>query len=462
MKKSLLMLTASFLLVGALAGCDDTSTSGSTSTGGNVTGGLADVTLPTEEGKITAAFQLSSESVAIPEYVSIYLTGCYTEKANDDETWNTEWGYGYDATKMLLLDGTTDIYYAFIEWDAASYGGEQAGQYSLVAGYNETAELGASQSGLQWVDSYKSAEVVAYAYPNNPVWTEKSANVVWLTTEGNDAAIHTFTSVPSAPVILHNYHITVGFVAEIPDYAAPYILGTMNNWGNDDDFNIADWKLSAYDPEGAIGFVADHYYYEINVGDVIANSPIQYQIVLMAPDATGEGSWTYQFGNAVTDDEGNVTYNNNIDYTPYESDGDDYYALPHEFVRDPNAVYPDPSLNKTVEFRFVNLVGGGTIPEGTTPHLCGNITDWKTVAFEWDDANGYYTLDLSVAAGEVEAGVIADSSWTGKIVAEGGGNLKFNITDATTLVTIEANYAFVGVGDPAYDGAYAVATVTVS
>lgn len=461
MKKRVLTILPLFAFALALTSCPqgEEGSTGPSSEPVTPPAGVTDITtvdLPeAPEGQVTAAFVYSSESVEMTDYVSIWLTGYFTEKANEDGTWNGDWPVNYGAIEMQLMEGTSDVYYAHITIPADDdYAGSNGiGTYQLVAGYNRSAGLADSSSGLLWVDNYKSAECFEYEYGTNPIWTNNGDGTIYLTTEGNPGAVHTFNEIPPAPVQMTNFHIVVSWPEALPSWAAAYGVGTFNNWGNDDDFDISKWKFSAL--EDYAFAEEDRYYYALNIGTVIANAPISYQVVLLAPDASGkpgDAMYQYQFGNAVTttDEEGNenTTYNNNITTTPVASqDNDGAYDPSHDFVRYPSQVWTDPSLNREVEFRFVNSEEGTTVPEDTVPGVCGGFTGWTYTPMTL--VEDYWTVTLTIGAGPqtLEFGVTKGADWTGAIKDATGSNLKITVPGEHDLVTITAAYSTFGVGD---------------
>lgn len=463
MKKRVLTILPLFAFALALTSCPQ-GEEGSTSTGpgsdsATPPAGVTDITtvdLPeAPEGKVTVAFVYSSESLELPEYVSIWLTGGFTESEKEDGTWNGDWPVNYGATEMQLMEGTSDVYYAHITvLDEDEYGGTNGvDSYQLVAGYNRNAGLGESSSGLLWVDNYKSEECQAYSYGTNPKWQNNGDGTIYLISDNNPGAIHTFSTLPPQPVEMENFHLVVSWPEALPSWAAAYGVGTFNNWGNDDDFDISNWKFEALDD---YDFAEEgRHYYSLNIGTVIANAPIEYQVVLLAPDASGkpgDAMWQYQFGNAITDEEGNTTYNNNISTTPVAGQGlDGAYDAAHDFVRYPSKVWTDPSLERDVEFRFVNSETDTTVPVDTVPGITGNFTTWAYTAMTL--VEDYWTVTITIGGGEqnLEFGVTKGSDWTGAIKDAAGGNLKITVPGAHDLVTITAAYSTFGVGDEPSD-----------
>lgn len=436
MKKGLFAIVGAMAMVLALTGCNGDEESGDSSGGGEVAaGGLADATLPTQDGYVTVAFELAEESLTPSSYVSPYLTGAYND-----------WATGLDATEMTLLDGSETIYYAFIEWDEETFESEDYTpyEYSLVLGYNESAGLSETSAGLQWVDTYKSTEVIAYAYPSNPEWTVQEDGNVWLTTTDNPNALHTFETMPPEPTMLENYHVVFGFLGEVPSWSSAYIVGTMNNWGNswgvDDSYGTPqDWALSKYDDWA---YAKDGYtYYEVNIGSVIANGEITYQVIFMDPTATAV-DWTYSFMS------GNATL------TPYLSDGDNAYVLGGEFDVVPEEVMPDPDSLVDYTIYFVNTSNGGSLSEGVTPHVNASQTGWSAVAMTLE-SEGYWSLTFQASPNgfEFEGGILGSESWTGacKMWADETQtsltNLAVTVSADDDLIVVTADYSLLGGSD---------------
>ena len=171
--------------------------------------------VPTEEGKFTWFLTLSEESLEIPSYVSIFVTGGATN-----------WATGVDAIELRPLEGT-NVWYAISDYDPEDTPAEieaQKLEYGAVLGYNATSGLGASAQGLQWVDSYKSNECLAFAYPTNAAFTVDGNKI--------NLGTHTFATVPGAPTQLEKVTFTVELAEALPEGWEVLMPGSHTGWNN--------------------------------------------------------------------------------------------------------------------------------------------------------------------------------------------------------------------------------------
>jgi hypothetical protein len=406
----LVALTTGLLLASCGESTESTSQSSSSSGG-------EDVVVPVVEGKVSFAFHLASTSVEFKSYNSIFLTGSMTEKVVDD-AWKTDWATGLDAIEMVNIEGT-DVYYGQYAWDAAAYEGTQAKQYQLVAGYNESAEVAANLKGLQWVDSYKSAECAAYAYPLNPEWVEDAtqANVVWLNTTTNGST-HTFNAQPPAPKILHNYKIIFEFEDEIPDYVGGvYMTGTFNSWSED----LAVTKLTQVEGNKKQFF---------KVFDEILADTIEFQIVVEYPEAT-KITWSYKVAE------------NNMTYSVLAADGDNFVSDPQLLGVSFADLIPDPDA--AVDFVFTLTNTGGALAETvTTLYINGSFLGWTAAALTKVSADEF-TFTKTMAPQAIEFGFMSNTDWSDKAVAEGGGNLMLTLVADKLAIGVTADFSKFGV-----------------
>jgi hypothetical protein len=247
MKKSLLVLSLSMLSLAVLAGCNkpaaSSTTGASSTTAGSSEAPTSSVTptsqeaapeIPVTAGKTGFAVKIAFDGVTCPSYVSIWLTGCMAQVKGTDGKITATWNTGLDAIEMKAVTGHDGWYYG----ESAVYSttdykanlgtgvADQSGEYSLVLGYNSTAEISDSKKGLQWVDAYKATYCASFAYPNNAKFTDEGG-------DGKLVTLHedTFTAVPKKPEApLTNYTMKIAFSESLPAYEVPHFLGSFDGW----------------------------------------------------------------------------------------------------------------------------------------------------------------------------------------------------------------------------------------
>ena len=211
MKKSLLLVASAALVLG-LAACNNSESNVPGPSESSQPGG--DVELPTEEGKVTFYFTMSENSVEIPDYVGIYLTGGFTEWAEDAE----------NACTMTRL-GETNTYYGThaVAEDLADFG------YQLTLGYKP--ESGAPSTGVNW--SYKSDECVAASGESG------MDNLTLEIVDGKaNIGVHTFSSAPGEVKIASNFDVSITLAEALPEYVSLYMPGNLrNNWKCDPELD---------------------------------------------------------------------------------------------------------------------------------------------------------------------------------------------------------------------------------
>ncbi len=255
MKKALALLLAVVmcLSVFALTGCDgntnntessknteNTENNGGDTQSGNSGSETAEV--PTEAGKVTYYFTMTADSVAIPEHAGIFITG---------GAWG--WATG-EGSEMFTRLNDTNIYYLITDKNPKTEGAtaDQEYDFQLVVGLTQAS--GAASWGLQWNDSYKSAQCAEVAYPDNPKfeWAEGADKV--------NLGEHTFTAAPPAPVSVKTT-LKATFTEALPEGAQVLVIGSLNGW-NGEAMTSNDggktWEL-------AVELLANEYEYKIKV-----------------------------------------------------------------------------------------------------------------------------------------------------------------------------------------------------
>lgn len=426
MKKKLLLAALAVLSVGMLASCGDPTINpnpGGENGGNGGDGGTTGTVpqLPTEEGKITLAFKYGGATPIdeIPSYVGFFATG-----------WYNGFKEGLEATPLTRLEGT-DYFYGFTDDNLDTIEDKtQENEYSLLAGYNATAEVSDAEKGLVWNDGYKSTEIAAYAYPSNPTWTlDAEKNIAMLTTTDNPDAVHTFATLPPEPIKLKNYKIRFQFkdaegtVADMPDWCVPYIAGSFNGWLD-----------SGTPAEKALVKGVDEKkgeYWEFTFEEVIAGSTIQFAIVLGPQDAATceDIGWAYKISGEA-----------NLEFTFMKYDGND--AVVYKNIDGvPSEVFPDPSAKKQLVIELHNT-GTAELPVDKQPKVCGNFNNWTATSMEKD--GDIYTCSAETALNDLEFGVIGADDWAPSFVqqSEDGniGNIKLSITGSSRII-VAADWA---------------------
>ena len=379
------------------------------------------------DGKMVLAFKLGTDEdkdalqdkasvTELPSFVSPYITGSFVA-----------WGTAGDSVKLNAVEGAAGYYAAVIDWtyDPSAYTGtEEPLGYSIVLGYNESANLAADKTGLLWVDSYKSWECAQMPYPTNKTFEYKAGD------KSIDLGTHHFTDVPAAPVVLHDYKYAWKFEQAIPSYVDIYMVGAFNGW--DATFN-PKYKLTRNDDGTWVG----------TLGDVIKNSVVEYKLVATNSKLSQDPNNFWSFvSNTIGDDTGA-----NAVLTPLADDDYTDPTLTLEFAKLPG----DPSVQEvklTVNITISDYNSAAT--DYAKVQFNGSVNGWKaidptTVA----DKTLTYVFD-SVAPGSYEFGlkVANDTGVQVKWVAgTDGKNVPITVNETDTTVNFTAT-----IGDIAAEG----------
>lgn len=169
-------------------------------------GGNADV--PVADGKVTLYFTMADDSVALPEYASVFYAGGLTGWAE----------HGEEVPEFKNVEGTK-LYYIQIAYDATK---EQATEYSLTLGYNSKSGLPADKCGIDW--NKKSDLCATFEYGTNATFTY---------TEGAtkiDLGTHKFSAAIGAPETADKVELRVTFSEALPKTAEVYFMGGFAGW----------------------------------------------------------------------------------------------------------------------------------------------------------------------------------------------------------------------------------------
>lgn len=178
--------------------------------------------VPTEEGKITFYFTLGDESITIPSYASVYMTGAAVSN------YAADWVTGLNALEFTNKAGTK-IYYAIFDAATIDTTIDKACEYQLVLGYNTSSTLPDEKCGLAWVDSYKSDVCANLGGLNNPAFTYNAGDQVI------NLGTHSFLNEIKAPVRI-NTTLVVKFAEALPAGYSVAIPGSFNGWSSTDSF----------------------------------------------------------------------------------------------------------------------------------------------------------------------------------------------------------------------------------
>ena len=180
------------------------------------------VDVPTEEGKITFYFTLGDDSITIPSYASVYMTGAAVSNFAAD------WVTGLNALEFTNKAGTK-LYYAIFDAATIDTTKDKALEYQLVLGYNKSSTLPDDKCGLAWVASYKSNVCSSLGDLNNPSFTYNAGDQVI------NLGTHSFLNEIKAPVRI-NTTLVVKFAEALPAGYTVAIPGTFNGWSTTDSF----------------------------------------------------------------------------------------------------------------------------------------------------------------------------------------------------------------------------------
>ena len=400
MKKSLKLLSGILFVAIGLTGCKGNEPT----QGGDI---------PVGDDCTTFYFTLAEGSVDFKEYETVYLTGGFYG-----------WVTGYDAIALELLEGTT-TYYAVVTNDTLDFTASQGTEYNLVLGYNETAQMPAASSGLQWVDGRKSEECAAPGGLDNLSfeYTEGQQTI--------DLGTHTFSKSLSAPTApLQNYGLKVTFAEAVPEYAKVLVFGSFNGWKTPgDDEEVA----RQYIQDATMTPNTERTEFTLTLSQVIAGD---YECIFCVEYVTAETSISW---NKVDQTQ------NNYAFTITVADGDNYVLD----VLGENATYTlaDPTQSVALTLKVVNTntsAEGGLTAE--TIYVCGAFNSWtheeltKVTDDEWQ-----YTNE---AVNTLNFGVMSKTDWSDKVHI-GGNNLcndtQLDLTKDTVTVTVKCDFAKLGV-----------------
>jgi uncharacterized protein (DUF2147 family) len=474
MKKSLLVSSIAFLATIGLVGCGGsgtassvvcsscttcptTTTSSSTPVAdpnANPTDGNPAVTLP--EGKKCAYLVKLTLPKDLPSYDSIFLTGCMNQVKDSSGKLTGTWAFGLDAIEMQPITGNAGWYVGYDDevYNAATYKAnlgtgvsDQANEYSLVAGYNSSAEIADSKKGLQWVDTYKADYVASFAYPTNATFESATGdNVRIILHEDNFAKL---PSEPEAP--LNYYTIKVAFQETVngvtspkalPEWEIPHLFGSFNGWAT--SYSAENEVAARMTPN------ADRTIWSYTFASII---PDTYEITMSL-------DWTVESLHELDRDASGFNWKKpdnwaaaNLKLTIHESDGGfftmtDEDALTADMTKLGTFVAPDQVAN----VKFVIKNTGTALAATQKVFVIGNFTSWGdgavTTSLDTTDTTGKtYTATIKdIVAGSQEFGVTDDKSWTHKVYdAANDSNLKFTLVAGNDLiVTVEGDLSHFG------------------
>ncbi|MBP5216424.1 MAG: PT domain-containing protein [Bacilli bacterium] len=384
--------------------------------------------VPTEAGKTTFYIEVASDSIALPTWCSYFLTGCMNG-------WATTPSGGVIELQNLA---NTNIYYAIVagyddEANAADRG------YQVTMGYNASSQLGDASQGINW--SYKGKSNASFSGLDHPTFDAPVDGIVHITAKWSDDTVDEagfkWDAALPEPVTVDNY--TVKFTVDptlktlvdawnsekgasgVTGYA---VKGTHNDWS---------WKALKAEEDGSYTFTVD----KIICG-------VTYEMCVAPLTAAGVDGDAYNLtGTGVkaadTTDEDGTYHIGNFSFTPLALDGDDYVATwgalkaPEKASGEIDTAYALPSATKldhTITIRVYDIENGTGLGEGKHLYVAGSWNGW---GLGDNDANimteneGVYsyeiTADIYVGVA-LEFGIISNSTWAGKLSAEGGANFK--------------------------------------
>ena len=398
-----------FLAAGALmlAGCGkkpSSSSSGGQSSGGQSSGGEQVDVLPTE-GKTTFYFTLGADSVAIPSYASIFLTGGFID-------WAEPVG---QCIEMQLKEGTTNVYVGMVDEIEAASTAEKYYDFQLTMGYNATS--GAPSTGVNW--GYKSVECAAAGGESGMDNLHfEFASVVNLGT-------HNWTEAPADPAAssIHNLKIEAKFAAAVPEYVDLYLVGDhMANW----NFEEAT-KLTPNEGRTVFTQVLE---------TVIGNT---YGVKLMAQYAGQATDWNH----CVLDNGEGGNYNLLIKKT-----WGDNYTLDLAAQAYDNLIIDSETFNKNWD-EFMPALGeevdvsvklsAAAALEGSWEARGSWVADWSEgKALSANEGKTEFTVDLgSFAAGNtIQFKLKLADTWKVAIGDADGENIQINVAEEDMLVVV--------------------------
>jgi hypothetical protein len=365
------------------------------------------------------------------------------------------WAFGLDAIEMTAIEGSSGWYVGYDDevYNAATYEANlasgvtsQANEYSIVVGYNASAEISDSKKGLQWVDDYKADYIATFAYGTNAKFESATGdNARIILHEDN------FSKLPGEPEAPLNYYtIKVAFQKTVegvttpvalPEWEIPHLFGSFNGWAT--SYSAENEVTARMTPN------ANRTIWSYSFATII---PDTYEITMSL-------DWTVESLHALERDPSGFNWkkpdnwSENLKLTIHESDGSfftmtDEDALTADMTKLGTFVAPDQVAN----VKFVINNTGTALAKTQKVYVIGNFTSWGdgavTTSLDSADTTGKtYTATInSMVAGNQEFGVTDDTSWTHKVYdAANSSNLKFTLVAGNDLiVTITADLSHFG------------------
>ncbi|MDY6002946.1 MAG: hypothetical protein SPJ49_01285 [Bacilli bacterium] len=336
MKKSLLLVASAALVLG-LAACNSSTPVDTGSTNTNTEPGPGgDVDVPTVEGQVTFYFTMGEGSVEIPEYCGIFLTGKFTDWAENAS----------DVCVMQRLGDTNTYYGSFaVAEDLTDY------EYQLTLGYS--AESGAPKVGVNW--DYKSDECKAASGESgmdNPTYeiVDGKANI----------GTHTFSAAPGPVVKVSDFDVSITLAEAVPTWVNLYMPGNLRN----------SWKCS---PElDVMKPSEDRKTWTIHVDNEVTVGTYSIKIIAEYKDCT-----KFSWGTTILDDGKGENYTLMVLRSAAGSvininAEEGVEAYPADFSN-----LPDPSKLATVNAQFVISLTDTALPEGVLGlAIKGSFDNW--------------------------------------------------------------------------------------
>ncbi len=213
MKKSLLAIILAVVMLlsfGVFAACQpDEPDPGPGPGPGPQPSGDADV--PVTEGMVTIYFTMADDSVALPEYASVWFTGGQTSWAERPD--------GADGAKECINVENTKLYYVQVAYNAEL---EKANEYHLTLGYNAKSGLPADKQGIDW--NYKS-DAAANLGPLDNLTFEYDGSAQKI-----DLGTQKWSTELPKPERIAKTELRVTFSEALGENAEVYFMGGFNGW----------------------------------------------------------------------------------------------------------------------------------------------------------------------------------------------------------------------------------------
>ena len=334
MKKSLLLVASAALVLG-LAACNNSTPVDTGSTNTNTEPGPGgDVDVPTVEGQVTFYFTMGEGSVEIPEYCGIFLTGAFTDWAENAS----------DVCVMQRL-GDTNTYYGSFAVAVTDF------EYQLTLGYS--ADSGAPSVGVNW--QYKSDECKAASGESgmdNPTYeiVDGKANL----------GTHTFSAAPGPVVTVSNFDVSITLAEAVPTWVNLYMPGNLrNNWS-------CSPELDVMTPS------ADRKTWTIHVANEVTLGTYEIKVIAEYADCTTFGWKTTILDNGENGNYSLMVLRSAADSVININEEESVEAYPADFSN-----LPDPSKLATVNAQFVVSLTDTALPEGVLGlAIKGNFDGW--------------------------------------------------------------------------------------